>query len=120
MQIFKILTRIFMSPDRLESAISFYEQICGEKCGQRFSYAEAGLDLAQVDRFLLIAGSDEKLKPFKSTQITLLVDDIESYYAYFKQAGAEILSAPKVVPTGKNMRVKHPDGLVAEYVEHKS
>lgn len=25
---------------------------------------------------------------------------------------------PSQVPTGKNMTVKHPDGLVAEYVEH--
>lgn len=118
MQILNILTRIFLSPDRMESAIAFYENLCGKKCNRRFTYSEAGLELAQVDRFLLIAGSDEKLEPFKSTQITLFVDDIEEYLKYLKQAGAGIMSEPKVVPTGKNMRVKHPDGIIAEYVEH--
>ena len=118
MKVLKILTRIILNPDQMESAISFYENLCGEECRLRFHYAETGLDLAQIDHFLLIAGSDEKLKPFKSTQITILVDDIEGCHAYFKQTGTDILSAPKVVPTGKNMRVKHPDGIVAEYVEH--
>jgi hypothetical protein len=29
-----------------------------------------------------------------------------------------IIEQPKLVPTGMNMRVRHPDGMIVEYVEH--
>ena len=32
--------------------------------------------------------------------------------------GAAIVEPPKPVPTGSNMRVRHPDGTLVEYVEH--
>jgi hypothetical protein len=33
--------------------------------------------------------------------------------------GAEIVNGPKDVPTGRNMLVRHPDGTLIEYVEHR-
>ncbi|MFB9265617.1 hypothetical protein ACFFWD_21100 [Bradyrhizobium erythrophlei] len=33
--------------------------------------------------------------------------------------GATILEAPKAVPTGRNMLVRHPDQTRVEYVEHR-
>ncbi|MFH7095366.1 VOC family protein, partial [Klebsiella pneumoniae] len=32
--------------------------------------------------------------------------------------GATIINPVKAVPTGWNMLVRHPDGMIAEYVEH--
>jgi hypothetical protein len=33
--------------------------------------------------------------------------------------GTTILEEPKPVPTGINMRIRHPEGLIVKYDEHK-
>ncbi|GAK58937.1 hypothetical protein U27_05912 [Candidatus Vecturithrix granuli] len=86
----------------------------------RFKYPEKELELASVGSFLLIAGSADHLQPFKDTKLTFLVDSIDEFMEFFAKHGSIILEYPKSVPTGKNMLVKHPDGLVVEYVEHKT
>jgi hypothetical protein len=119
MEIYNIINRVFVAPGMMEETISFYEELTGEKAGMRLDYTQMRLQLAQVDRFLIIAGEENDLAPFIRTSLTLLVDSIEEYKNFLEGCGAEILEQPKVVPTGINMRVKHPDGLIAEYVEHK-
>ncbi len=67
---------------------------------------------------LLIAGVDNALHTYKSTQATFLVDSINDYYEEFVKQGVVILEEPKKVPTGLNMTARHPDGTIVEYVEH--
>ncbi len=118
MKIKEVLTRIFLSTSELDSTIEFYENLFGQKCNLRFKYIEKGLELASVGSCLLISGSQEQLKPFIEVKATYIVDSIDDYKKYLTGEGATILEEPKTVPTGRNMRVKHPDGLVVEYVEH--
>ncbi len=120
MKIHKILMRIFVDSRELENSIHFYEKLFGEKCELKFKYPEKELELAMVGSILLISGSEERLKPFTETKITFLVDSIEEFLEFLTTHDSTILEYPKSVPTGKNMRVKHPDGLIAEYVEHKT
>lgn len=118
MKIREVLTRIFLNSSELDHHISFYENLCGEKCDLRFKYYEQGLELAVVSSFLLISGTDEHLKPFKETAVTCLVDSLDDFKTFLMKEGVTILAEPKVVPTGRNMRAKHKDGLVVEYVEY--
>lgn len=118
MKILEVLTRIYISPEDLDGVIVFYEHIFGKKCRLRFKYHEVGLEFAGVGSVLLIAGVDDALHPYKSTQATFLVDSINDYYKEFVKQGVVILEEPKKVPTGVNMRVRHPDGTIVEYVEH--
>ncbi len=111
MKIYKVLTRIFLNPEEIDRSISFYENLFGQKCKSRFKYPEKELELAQVGSFLLISGSTNSLKPFRDTKVTLLVDSIDDLKVFLQEQGA---------PTGRNMRVKHMDGLIAEYVEHNA
>jgi hypothetical protein len=67
---------------------------------------------------LLVSGSDEALKPSRSTQGTFLVDSLDEFKAYLEEKRAEIIRGPNKVPTGRNMTLRHPDGSVIEYVEH--
>ncbi len=120
MKIHKILMRIFVDSRELENSIHFYEKLFGEKCELKFKYPEKELELAMVGSILLISGSEERLKPFTETKITFLVDSIDEFLEFLTTHDSTILEYPKSVPTGKNMRVKHPDGLIAEYVEHKT
>jgi hypothetical protein len=103
----------------MDSAIDFYERLSGQGCTMRVKYPEKELELASIGSFLLISGSAENLQPFKNTQVTLLVDSMDDFLEFSVNHGSTILEYPKSVPTGRNMRVRHPDGLIAEYVEHK-
>jgi predicted enzyme related to lactoylglutathione lyase len=118
MKILQILSRLYVND--LNSAIEFYEDLLGSPAAMRFEIPQIGLKLAQIKNILLIAGSDEALERFRSTQATFLVDSLDEFKAYLEEKGAEILRGPNKVPTGRNMTVKHPDGSIIEYVEHSN
>lgn len=117
MKVFRALTRIYV--ENLDSAVEFYEKLLGVKCDLRFLYSEVGLELASVGQFLLLCGSAEALKTFRDTQTTLIVDSVDEFKKFLERNETKIIRGPKIVPTGKNMTVKHPDGAIVEYVEHK-
>jgi hypothetical protein len=117
MKILKSPHRVYVS--KIEPAIEFYEALQSQKMQLRFRYEKAGLELAQVGDFLLLAGSEEDLAPFKDTDVTVLVDHLEEFYAFLLNQNCLILRGPQQVPTGQNMTVQHPDGLIVEYVEHQ-
>ncbi|AZV57869.1 VOC family protein [Clostridium sp. AWRP] len=118
MEIKKVLNRFYVND--IEKAIKFYEKILNEKSKNRFKYPEANLELVTVGNTLIISGSDETLKAFRDTQATFLVDSIIEFKEFLLNNGAAVIRDLKKVPTGMNMTVKHPDGTVVEYVEHKS
>jgi len=90
MQIHKILTRVFVNSTELESSIQ------------------------------LFSGSEDRPRQFTERKVTLLVNSIDEFFEFLTTHDSTILEYPKSVPTGKNMRVRHPDGLIAEYVQHIS
>lgn len=63
--------------------------------GRRFTYG--GVEVASIGGFLLVAGTDEALAPFRDVQNTVLVDDLDGVRA-LKARGGEILSGPNQVP----------------------
>lgn len=118
MQVKQILNRFYVHD--IEQSIEFYEKVLNEKCNLRFKYPQVNLELAQVGNILILAGSDEALKPFRHTQATFLVDSIIEFKEFLLNNGATIIRDLKEVPTGMNMTVKHFDGTIVEYVEHKN
>jgi hypothetical protein len=116
MKVKKIMTRIYVN--KIEEAIDFYEKLLGEKCSMRFEYKEVGLEIASVNSFLIIAGTDKSLAPFKNTSATMLVDSVSEYKEFLLGNQAVIINDIQQVPTGLNMTVKHKDGITIEYVEH--
>ncbi len=117
MQITQILTRIYVN--EIEPAIFFYEELTDEKCTNRFEYKQADLEIAKVGNFLIIAGSDEALTPFRDTSATLSVDSLYDYKELLIKNGSTVIKDIQQVPTGFNMIIKHKDGSVFEYVELK-
>jgi predicted enzyme related to lactoylglutathione lyase len=116
MKIKKIMTRIYAND--INQAIDFYEKLLGEKCSMQFKYQELGLELASINSFLIIAGTDESLAKLKSTSATILVDSVSEYKEFLLRNQAEIIKDIQKVPTGFNMTMKHKDGIIIEYVEH--
>ncbi|MCK1712755.1 MULTISPECIES: VOC family protein [unclassified Bradyrhizobium] len=118
MKILNILTRRCLPLEELDAAVTFYETLIGQKARLRFDHPEYDLRLAQVASILLIAGTEQSLRRFTATHMTFMVEDIEGFAAHLPTVGATILEAPKPVPTGRNMLVRHPDQTLVEYVEH--
>jgi len=86
----------------------------------RFKHPQADLELVQVGNILIISGSDESLKSIRDTQATFLVDSIIEFKDFLLNNGAIVIRDLKKVPTGMNMTVKHLDGTIVEYVEHRN
>lgn len=118
MKVKQVLNRFYVND--IEQAIEFYEKVLDKKCVSRFKYSQMNLELASVGDVLIIGGSDEALKPFKDTQATFLVDSVAEFKDFLLKNDATIIKDIREVPTGWNMTVKHSDGTIVEYVEHKS
>ncbi|EPF6062414.1 VOC family protein [Enterobacter cloacae] len=120
MKVLNILTRQYIMISRFDETVAFYEILIAQEARLRFDYPEYDLKLAQVGSVLLIGGTDKSLAPFRATQATFLVNDIAAWEKHLPSTGATIINPVKRVPTGWNMLVRHPDGMIAEYVEHQS
>jgi predicted enzyme related to lactoylglutathione lyase len=118
MRVIKSLTRLYVN--NIDKAIAYYEKLLNSKCSLHFSYKEVGLELAQIGSFLILAGTDEKLKKFKDTKATLLVDSVIEFKEYLSKHGSEIIRDIREVPTGYNLTMKNPDGVILEYVQFNS
>jgi len=103
-----------------KEAVEFYEKVLNDKCSLRFKHPQADLELVQVGNILIISGSDESLKSIRDTQATFLVDSIIEFKDFLLNNGATVIRDLKKVPTGMNMTVKHLDGTIVEYVEHRN
>ncbi|EEC3524669.1 VOC family protein [Salmonella enterica] len=120
MRILNILTRRLVPESEFNETVQFYQNLIGQTARLAFDYPEYDLKLAQVGSLLFIGGTPEGLAPFQVTQVTFLVSDIYSWEKSLPAMGAVILKPVKIVPTGWNMLVRHPDGMQVEYVEHKT
>ncbi|KQT34608.1 glyoxalase [Sphingomonas sp. Leaf412] len=119
MRILNILARRCMALDGFDDAVAFYERLLEQPARLRFDYPEYRLKLAQVGSLLLIGGTPESLAPFTATDATFLVEDIEAWQRHLPTIGAVVVEAAKPVPSGHNMLVRHADGMLVEYVEHR-
>ena len=116
MKIKQLLTRVYVND--LNFAVEFYEGLLSMKCSMRFDYPDVGLELAQIDTLLILAGSEKALEPFRKTVFSIIVDSLTDYKEFLIEKGATILADIKKAPSGFNMRIRHTDGVVVEYIEH--
>lgn len=119
--IVEVYTRIFVEADAIDATIAFYTGMLGGRLTQRFAYPDKGLELAAVSApalsVLIIAGPPERRAPFEATRLTIKVERLEPFVEGARGAGAEQLEPIQKTPVGRKTRFRHPDGLVAEYVD---
>jgi predicted enzyme related to lactoylglutathione lyase len=107
-----------LSADDLDRALPALRALTGEDVRTRFPYR--GAEVAGIGGFLIVAGDEQALAPFRRVQSTVLVDDLDGTQALVAEHGGEIVDGPNEVPTGRNATVRHPGGAVLEYVEHRA
>ncbi|QKV96974.1 hypothetical protein HUT19_39140 [Streptomyces sp. NA02950] len=101
--------------DDLDTALPTFAELTGEQPGLRFHYSD--LQLATTGGFLLLAGTDDALAPYRGTHATAIVGSLAEILRLAAQHGGEVLDGPNEVPTGRNLTVRHPGGATIEYVE---
>ncbi|MDR3514509.1 MAG: hypothetical protein P4M00_01740 [Azospirillaceae bacterium] len=120
--ILETYTRVFVDAEAIDTTIGFYKALLSGEQTLRFAYPETGLELAAVSSphlsVLIIAGPPEKRAPFEATRLTIKVDALEPFLDVLKQAGAAPLEPIQPTPAGRKTRLRHPDGLIVEYVEN--
>ncbi|MGW9266771.1 VOC family protein, partial [Gordonia terrae] len=64
--------------------------------------------------FLLIAGADDDVEPYRNTVGPVVVDDLEALISLLDEA--QVLGDSRSA-TGRFAYLRHPDGAVVEYVQ---
>lgn len=113
MTVLATLARVYV--DDLDVALPTFVELTGEQPGLRFTYR--GLELASIGGYLLLAGSEEALAPYRGTHATAIVESLDRILSISEQYGGEILDGPNEVPTGRNLTVRYPGGATLEYVQ---
>ncbi|MBZ4322518.1 hypothetical protein JNW98_24630 [Streptomyces sp. SCA2-4] len=113
MPVLTTLARVYV--DDLDTALPTFVELTGEQPRLRFAYRD--LNLASIGGYLLLAGSEEALAPYRGTHATAIVDSLDEVLDITGRHGGEIVDGPNEVPTGRNMTVRHPGGATVEYVE---
>ncbi len=101
------------APD-LDQAPGPLTSVTGTPAGTRFSLPD-GLQLAAVGQVLVVAGDEQTLAPYRATQATLIVDDLDECQLLLARAGAQVLRGPQQVPAGRNLTARLPGGIQVEY-----
>lgn len=113
MRLLTTLARVYV--DDLDAALPTFVALTGEQPRLRFAYRE--LELAGIGGYLLIAGTEEALAPYRATHATAVVASVAEVGQYADEHGGVVLDGPNEVPTGWNLTVRHPGGAIIEYVE---
>ncbi|MDT8913727.1 hypothetical protein [Amycolatopsis sp. PS_44_ISF1] len=114
MRVLRTYARIYVAD--LDEVLPVLSQGTGAPVSTRFALP-GGLELATVGRLLVLAGTQAALGPYRATQATLIVDDLDQCQAWLAAAGAELVRGPREVPTGRNLTARLADGVQVEYVE---
>ena len=117
MQLISQAFRLYVAPAQLSGTIAFYEELQQMKCEKRISFPQAGVEVAVIGGFILLAGGDKALDPVRHVQVTMTVDSLDAANAWLERHGAVILDAPRDTAAGRNLIAKNPDGLIVEYFE---
>jgi predicted enzyme related to lactoylglutathione lyase len=112
-QVLSTSARLYL--DRIEDALPLLRRLTGEEPTARFTYRD--LELAKISGFLAIAGSAEALAPYRQTQATSLVRDLDRVAEILTHRGGSIVDGPNQVPTGRNLTAVQPGGARIEYVQ---
>ncbi|WP_210435021.1 hypothetical protein [Saccharopolyspora sp. ASAGF58] len=97
---------MFVAAEQLEPATAWYERLLGVERDMFMPYPEKDLALAAVGGFLIIAGPDEALAPFRQTVGTLLVADVGPYEKRFRQEGLDFIQERFRAPSGEGFTVR--------------
>jgi predicted enzyme related to lactoylglutathione lyase len=118
----RVLARVFPEHGLLEESVQFYERLTGVALDMDLDAREAGLHIVAVGPFLILDLDPDLLdrtEQARLTPVTMIFANLDKAIADSVAAGAEIVAEPFAAPTGRGARIRHADGLLVEYLEHR-
>lgn len=119
MKVLNILTQHQVDLVQFDAALQFYEGVLGQAPRLDLELLDGRLRIAQVASMLLIGAEAQLLASMPPVRAAWLVDDIEAFAEQLPRQGATLVEGLADIATGRSMLVRHPDGLLVEYVEHR-
>ncbi|MBF6100455.1 hypothetical protein IU510_20565 [Nocardia cyriacigeorgica] len=114
MQVLRTYARVYTSD--FETTTAALIAASGAEIGLQFDMPN-GLRLAAIGQVLVVAGDDVALAPYRATQATLIVDDLDQFHTALVTSGADIVQEPQAVPTGRNLTARLTPEVQIEFVE---
>jgi predicted enzyme related to lactoylglutathione lyase len=117
----RVLVRVLRSGGSGRT-VRFYEALTSVSLDQDMDIPEAGTHVVAVGPFLILELDREKLARYDravETHATVLVAHLDDAVEDRVADGAEVIQPRFTTPVGAGARLKHPDGLLIEYVEHR-
>ncbi len=118
MRVLNILTRHQLELARFDQAVAFYESLLGQRMRLDLRLLDGRLRIAQVASMLLVGADAALLEAMPPVRSAYLVEDLAAWAEWLPRQGATVVEPPAPIATGHSMLVRHPDGLLVEYVEH--
>jgi hypothetical protein len=118
----RVFARVFCDMGTLRDTVRFYESLTSAVLDMDMDIPEAGLHVVAVGPFLILEMNTAKLDragQAAQTQVTVLNAHLDEAVKRQVAAGAEIVQQRWDAPPGPGVRLRHPDGLLVEYLEHR-
>lgn len=118
----RIFSRVFCTPGTLLGTVRFYEMLTQQDLDMDMDIPEGGLHVVAVGPFLILELDKTKLgraSQAAETRVTVLSAHLDEAVDRQVAAGAQIVQPRWESPPGPGIRLRHPDGLLAEYLEHR-
>lgn len=120
----RVFTRVFCGPDSLLPTVRFYEALVQRGLDQDLDLPAAGLHVVAVGPFLILAIDPslvdrEAHGQAEQTKATIIVPYLEDTIRRTIALGAEAVGGRFSVPHATGQRLRHPDGTLVEYLEHR-
>ena len=119
MKILNVLVRRHVPIAQFDVTVMFYERLFGESARLRVDVAPRAHRIAQVSAMLIVGAAADQLEAMREIGAAYLVEDLDAIAAVLRSMGAELDGPAIDISTGRFVMVRHPDGMLVEYVEHR-
>ena len=113
---------MFCDQGTLVETVRFYKALTSVSLDMDMDIPESGLHVVAVGSFLILEMDQKKLDRAAQaveTHVTVLVANLDDTVAQLVASGAEVVQQRWDSPPGPGMRLRHPDGMLVEYLEHR-
>jgi hypothetical protein len=118
----RVLVRIFAEPGQLEQTVRAYESVTGTALDMDIDARELGVRIVAVGGFLVLdldPAQPERFDLARRTLVTMIYADLDSAIETSIAHGAELIVPPTSSLVGRGAFLRHADGLLIEYLEHR-
>lgn len=115
----RVFVRVFCDPGTLPETVRFHETLTSTTLDMDMDIPEAGIRVVAVGPFLILERDPRARDLAAETPATVLNAHLDDAVERSLADGAQVVQQRWSAPPGPGIRLRHPDGLLVEYLEHR-